>query len=114
MPSVSTKTSPFKDIPSGAIAKWRIYSEQRASHAGKKELTPGPTLLAGMLILPRLRLLGHTSFWAIGALWACLMSQDIAATLKKQATDGKPHQQKARRKPGISNFVEYNFCNKRP
>jgi hypothetical protein len=86
MPSVSTKTSPFKDIPSGAIAKWRIYSEQRASHAGKKELTPGPTLLAGMLILPRLRLLGHTSFWAIGALWACLMSQDIAATLKKQAT----------------------------
>jgi len=43
MSSVTTKTSPFKDIPSGAFAKWRNFSEQRASYAGKKELTQGPT-----------------------------------------------------------------------
>jgi hypothetical protein len=45
MSSVTTKTSPFKDIPSGVFAKGRTFSEQRASDPGKKELTTRSTPL---------------------------------------------------------------------
>jgi hypothetical protein len=91
MSSVTTKTSPFKDIPSGAFAKWRNFSEQRASYAGKKELTQGPTpfdrkfdLTPGSPSEPH-EFLGKLRWLAR------FLPQDKAAAPKKQAptTGGK-------------------------
>jgi hypothetical protein len=103
MSSVTTKTSPFKDIPSGAFAKWRNFNEQRASYAGKKELTQGPTPFDRKFDLtPGSPSEPHEFLGKLRRL-ARFLPQDKAAAPKKQApAAGGQKRRPCDKKPGES------------